>query len=218
MGNHKEVLSWMASAAAVGDRAPGDATESEQDRCASGIAGARRVWLIADASSDAGVRLARAALARGDGVVAAARDPGLLDALLGEDSASLVNVQMDAASPAQVMLAVRTAVARFGRIDILVDAAGGDAADAPYYVAPAASVDALPAMLPIVLALMREQGAGHIVDFGPVAECTQVGIAREPQAAGAPASRQLAQEISAACQEYAAGVRIVDYRSYCTVA
>jgi NADP-dependent 3-hydroxy acid dehydrogenase YdfG len=218
MGNHKEVLSWMASAAAVGDRAQGDATESEQDRCAVGVAGARRVWLIADASSDAGVRLARTALARGDAVVAAARDPALLDALLGEDSASLVNIQMDAASPAQVMLAVRTAVARFGRIDILVDAADGDAVDAPYYVAPAASLGALTAMLPIVLPLMREQGAGHIVDFGPAAEYTQAGMAREPQAGCTPASRLLAQEISAACQEYAAGVRIADYRSYCTVA
>jgi NADP-dependent 3-hydroxy acid dehydrogenase YdfG len=216
MGNQHEVLSWAASVA------EGAAAGTQgQERCAAGIAAARRVWMIADASSDAGVRLARAALACGDAVLAAARAPELLDALLGEDSASLVNVQMDTASVVQVMLAVRTALARFGRIDILVDAAGGDAADAPYYIAPAASGNALavalPAVLPILLPAMREQGVGHIVSLGTAQNCATADLAAVPQEDCDPASRQLARDLKAAIPEYAARARITHYRSYCTV-
>jgi NAD(P)-dependent dehydrogenase (short-subunit alcohol dehydrogenase family) len=80
-----------------------------------------RVWLITGCSSGFGRALAEAALARGDRVVATARRPESLADLAGEN---VLVVPLDVTREDQVEAAVRAALERFGRIDVLVNNAG----------------------------------------------------------------------------------------------
>jgi NAD(P)-dependent dehydrogenase (short-subunit alcohol dehydrogenase family) len=80
-----------------------------------------RVWLISGCSSGFGRALAQAALERGDCVVATARRPDTLADLAGERA---IVVALDVARPNDIDAAVRAALERFGRIDVLVNNAG----------------------------------------------------------------------------------------------
>jgi NAD(P)-dependent dehydrogenase (short-subunit alcohol dehydrogenase family) len=81
-----------------------------------------RVWLITGASSGFGRALADAALGRGDHVVATARDAGRLDDLADDDRVHAISLDVTDAS--QRDRAVKQALERFGRIDVLVNNAG----------------------------------------------------------------------------------------------
>src|SRR4051794_20492564 len=81
------------------------------------------VWLITGAARGMGVDLARAALRAGHLVVATARDAAKVTAALGEHT-NLLPVSLDVTDPAASVAAVESAVARFGRIDVLVNNAG----------------------------------------------------------------------------------------------
>ncbi|MDX5445533.1 MAG: SDR family NAD(P)-dependent oxidoreductase [Zoogloeaceae bacterium] len=82
-----------------------------------------RVWFITGASRGFGLETARAALARGDRVVATARKPESITAVLGEHQ-NLLPVGLDVTDEAQAVAAARAAVERFGRIDVLLNNAG----------------------------------------------------------------------------------------------
>ena len=79
-----------------------------------------QVWLVTGAGRGMGVSFAEAALAAGHKVVATGRNPGKVTTALGE-SASLLVVKLDITSPADAEAAVKAAIARFGRIDVLVN-------------------------------------------------------------------------------------------------
>jgi len=81
------------------------------------------VWLVTGAARGMGVDLARAALQAGHFVVATARDAAKVTAALGEHS-HLLPVSLDVTDPVAAQVAVDAAVARFGRIDVLVNNAG----------------------------------------------------------------------------------------------
>ena len=87
------------------------------------INAASKVWFITGASRGFGLELTRAALACGDRVVATARRPETITAALGEHD-NLVGVALDVTNEAQAIAAAEAAVARFGRIDVLVNNAG----------------------------------------------------------------------------------------------
>lgn len=80
-------------------------------------------WLITGAARGLGAEIARAALARGNDVVAAARDPRKLPADL-RDSEQVLGVQLDVTRSADVPAAIDAAIDRFGGIDVLVNNAG----------------------------------------------------------------------------------------------
>ena len=82
-----------------------------------------RVWLITGASRGIGARLTEAALAHGDAVVATARDTASLQQRFG-DQAGLLALPLDVTREADAAHAVEQALARFGRIDVLVNNAG----------------------------------------------------------------------------------------------
>jgi NAD(P)-dependent dehydrogenase (short-subunit alcohol dehydrogenase family) len=83
----------------------------------------QQVWLITGAGRGMGVDLARAALAAGHLVVATGRDPEKVVAAVGE-SERLLAVTLDITDLADAQAAVRAAVDRFGRIDVLINNAG----------------------------------------------------------------------------------------------
>ncbi|MFZ5529224.1 MAG: oxidoreductase [Pseudomonadota bacterium] len=82
-----------------------------------------KVWFITGASRGFGLEVARAALARGDHVVATARRPETIDAALGRHD-HLLAVALDVNDEQQAHAAARVAIERFGRIDVLLNNAG----------------------------------------------------------------------------------------------
>jgi NAD(P)-dependent dehydrogenase (short-subunit alcohol dehydrogenase family) len=83
-----------------------------------------RTWLITGASSGIGFALARAAAARGDNVVAVARDVTPLGTLVDDHGARVLALPVDVRRQAEVKYAVSRAVAAFGRIDVVANNAG----------------------------------------------------------------------------------------------
>ena len=81
-----------------------------------------KVWFITGAGRGIGAHIVRAALAKGDRVVATGRQLAQLDAAFEDcDRERLATVQLDVADAAQPARAVQAAVERFGRIDVLVN-------------------------------------------------------------------------------------------------
>lgn len=132
-----------------------------------------RVWLITGCASGFGWVLAEAALARGDTVVATARRVEQLADLAGSERVH--PVPLDVTDPRQRQAAVEAAIARFGRIDVLVNNAGRTQVGAVeettegelrslfelHFFGPAALTRA-------VLPIMRAQGGGWIVQMSSV--------------------------------------------------
>jgi NAD(P)-dependent dehydrogenase (short-subunit alcohol dehydrogenase family) len=83
----------------------------------------KRVWFITGAGRGMGVDIAQAALAAGHAVVATARRAGSVTAALGEEE-HLLAVSLDVTDPGAAQEAVRAAVDRFGRLDVVVNNAG----------------------------------------------------------------------------------------------
>jgi NAD(P)-dependent dehydrogenase (short-subunit alcohol dehydrogenase family) len=83
----------------------------------------KNVWLITGAARGMGVDIAKAALTAGHAVVATARNTDSVTAALGQDE-NLLAVKLDVTDPADAEAAVKAALDRFGRIDVLVNNAG----------------------------------------------------------------------------------------------
>ena len=79
-----------------------------------------KVWFITGAGRGMGVDIAKAALAAGNKVVATGRNTNKVVQALGE-SANLLVVKLDITKPSDAESAVKAAVDRFGRIDVLVN-------------------------------------------------------------------------------------------------
>jgi NAD(P)-dependent dehydrogenase (short-subunit alcohol dehydrogenase family) len=83
----------------------------------------KKVWFITGAGRGMGTDIAKAALAAGHAVVATGRNPEKVTQALGENE-NLLAVKLDVTDPAEATAAIRAAVDRFGRIDVLVNNAG----------------------------------------------------------------------------------------------
>src|SRR5512133_1246581 len=80
----------------------------------------KKVWFITGAGRGMGLDIAKAALAAGHAVVASGRNADAVAKSVGEADDRLV-VKLDVTSRADAEAAVRAAVDRFGRIDVLVN-------------------------------------------------------------------------------------------------
>jgi NAD(P)-dependent dehydrogenase (short-subunit alcohol dehydrogenase family) len=129
----------------------------------------KRVWFITGSGRGMGVDLAQAALAAGHAVVATGRDIETVADAVGEADDLLV-AELDITRLASAEAAVRAAVDRFGRIDVLVNNAGNFYAGFFEELTPEQIERSLTTNLvgPMnvtraVLLVMREQRSGKVV-------------------------------------------------------
>jgi len=135
----------------------------------------QQTWFITGSSRGFGRALAAAALEAGDRVVATARRPEQLADLVSKYGDQVLALPLDVTSEGDVRAAIESAVARFGRLDVVVNNAGyaniapietGDETDfrtqfetnfwGVYNVSKA------------VIPQLRAQGGGVIVQFSSV--------------------------------------------------
>ncbi|HLH12266.1 MAG TPA: oxidoreductase [Methylovirgula sp.] len=83
-----------------------------------------KTWFITGASSGFGRAFAEHALAQGYNIVATARSHPSLQEIAAKDPARVLAQALDVTRPAEVEAAVQATLARFGRIDILINNAG----------------------------------------------------------------------------------------------
>lgn len=83
-----------------------------------------KTWFITGASSGFGRAFAEHALAQGHHVVATARKIAALDELTPTAPDRLLTLALDVTRPGDAKAAIEAAVARFGRIDVLINNAG----------------------------------------------------------------------------------------------
>jgi NAD(P)-dependent dehydrogenase (short-subunit alcohol dehydrogenase family) len=83
----------------------------------------KEVWLVTGAGRGLGVDIAKAALDAGHAVVATGRDAAKVAAAVG-DHDNLLAIKLDVTRPEDAQAVVQAAVAKFGRIDVVVNNAG----------------------------------------------------------------------------------------------
>src|SRR3989449_3745731 len=131
----------------------------------------KRVWFITGAGRGMGVDFAKAALAAGHAVVATGRDADAVAKAVGMSDDLLV-VKLDVTRRADAEAAVRAAVNRFGRIDVLVNNAASFYAGYFEELTPeqmerqlATSLIGPMNVTRAVLPVMRKQRSGHVISI-----------------------------------------------------
>lgn len=138
----------------------------------SAVERARTSWLITGASKGFGRALTEAALARGDQVVAAARNRDAVADLRNTYGDRVFGVEFDVRDTREAVGVVRAAVDRYGRLDVLVNNAGRAIVGAAEEVTDAQLRDLMDlhlfgpaALVRAALPVMRAQGGGTIVQM-----------------------------------------------------
>jgi NAD(P)-dependent dehydrogenase (short-subunit alcohol dehydrogenase family) len=135
----------------------------------------RKVWFITGAGRGMGADFAKAVLSAGHALVATGRDPSRLGDQLGPLD-DLLAVKLDVTRPEDAAAAVKAAVERFGRIDVLVNNAATFEAGF-FEEMPAAQFERQLAanlfgqlnVTRAVLPVMRKQRAGHVITISSTA-------------------------------------------------
>ncbi|MFE4536311.1 oxidoreductase [Streptomyces scopuliridis] len=134
-----------------------------------------QVWFITGASRGLGLALAEEALAAGKRVVATARRTETLAGLVGTYGDSVLPVALDVTDQALAESAVRSAVERFGRIDVVVNNAGyanmapiEEVAMDDFRAQVEAVFFGTVLVTKAALPVMRRQGGGHFIQIASV--------------------------------------------------
>ncbi|WP_312148407.1 SDR family oxidoreductase, partial [Paenibacillus odorifer] len=135
----------------------------------------KKVWFITGAGRGMGVDIAKAALTAGHQVVATGRSTDKVTAAIGA-SDNLLVVQLDVNNSVEAATAVKAAVEKFGRIDVLVNNA------ANFYAGFFEELSAAQVQRQIntnlfgpmnvtraVLPVMRKARSGHIISISSLA-------------------------------------------------
>jgi NAD(P)-dependent dehydrogenase (short-subunit alcohol dehydrogenase family) len=139
-----------------------------------------KVWFITGAARGIGARVAQAAIDAGERVVATGRDMAQLRNTFGNaDAERIALVHLDVADAGSAVDAVKRALERFGRIDVLVNNAaygllGNFEELAPAQIEQQFAVNVYGVMhvMRAVLPTMRAQRAGHIINISSIAGVT----------------------------------------------
>jgi NAD(P)-dependent dehydrogenase (short-subunit alcohol dehydrogenase family) len=129
----------------------------------------KKVWFITGAGRGMGADFATAVLESGHQLVATGRDPKRIAELLGQ-SDNLLRARLDVTRAEDAVQAVRSAIERFGRIDVLVNNAGtfeagffeeltAEQMDRTLVANLIGQMHVTRAVLPV----MRRQRSGHII-------------------------------------------------------
>jgi NAD(P)-dependent dehydrogenase (short-subunit alcohol dehydrogenase family) len=140
-----------------------------------------KVWIITGASRGFGFEITKAALAKGDKVVATVRSKAAsLAAQLGNNPNLLVTI-LDVTNEKQAKAVAEEAIGKFGRIDILVNNAGfgilsavEEATDAEVRRNYDTNVFGLLNVCRVVLPYMRKVKSGHVINLSSVGGLTGV--------------------------------------------
>lgn len=134
-----------------------------------------KIWFITGSSRGLGRSLTEAVLAKGDKVAATARKPEQLKDLAAQYPGQLFLLQLDVTNKAQIVAAVESTIAHFGRIDVLVNNAGfgiiGAAeafTDEQVHSQLATNLYAPIEITRVVLPYMRKQRSGRILQISSV--------------------------------------------------
>jgi NAD(P)-dependent dehydrogenase (short-subunit alcohol dehydrogenase family) len=142
-----------------------ESMEEKQNGTRSG----KKVWFITGAGRGMGLDFAREVVAAGHAVVATGRDPESVGKAVGA-SDNVLAVKLDVSSRDDAEAAVQAAVARFGRIDVLVNNAASfyagyfeeltpEQMERQFAVSLFGPMNVTRAVLPV----MRKQRSGHII-------------------------------------------------------
>jgi NAD(P)-dependent dehydrogenase (short-subunit alcohol dehydrogenase family) len=133
------------------------------------------VWLVTGTSSGFGRSIVEEAIARGERVVATAREPRVLEELVALAPERVLALELDVTKPEQVQRAVQRTLERFGAIDVLVNNAGFSivgALEETSEVDLRATMETMffgaAALTRAVLPYMRERETGTIVQITSV--------------------------------------------------
>jgi NAD(P)-dependent dehydrogenase (short-subunit alcohol dehydrogenase family) len=131
-----------------------------------------KTWLITGCSSGLGLTLAEAVLARGDNLVATARDPGSLAGLVERHPHTARSIALDVTKEGAAAAAVALAEQAFGGLDVLVNNAGYGLGGAIEEAAPDeyrpmfdANVFGLIETTRAALPLLRKAGRARVVNI-----------------------------------------------------
>ncbi|MGO4293098.1 oxidoreductase [Chitinophaga sp. RAB17] len=134
-----------------------------------------KIWFITGSSRGLGRSLTQVVLAKGDRVVATARNPEQLNDLTATYGDQILPIQLDVTDNAQIQEAVAKAIAHFGRIDVLVNNAGfGITGAAEAYTEEQVrsqletNLYAPIAITRAVLPYMRQQRSGRILQISSI--------------------------------------------------
>ncbi|NNC21821.1 SDR family NAD(P)-dependent oxidoreductase [Corallococcus exiguus] len=134
-----------------------------------------KVWFVTGSSSGFGRNIVEEVIARGERVVATARDPRTLEDLVARAPDRVLAVQLDVTKPEQVQESITAALKRFGAIDVLVNNAGytllgavEETSDAELRAAFEPLFFGAVAMTRAVLPHMRERRTGTLVQLSSV--------------------------------------------------
>lgn len=138
-----------------------------------------KTWFITGASSGFGLILAEKLLAQGDQVVATARKPEALNELAAQGSDNLLIQKLDVNNQAEIDAAIAATIAKFGKIDVLVNNAGygmigtiEEVTDAEVRAQFDTNVFGLLNVTRAALPHMRAAGTGHILNLSSIAGLT----------------------------------------------
>jgi NAD(P)-dependent dehydrogenase (short-subunit alcohol dehydrogenase family) len=134
-----------------------------------------RIWFITGSSKGLGRALAETVLERGENVVLTARNPQQIEDLVTSFPNRTLAVQLDVTKPEEVREAVKQAIAKFGRIDVLVNNAGygvlgaiEEVSDEEVRCQFETNFFGVLEVLRTVLPQMRQQRSGHILNISSV--------------------------------------------------
>jgi 2-(1,2-epoxy-1,2-dihydrophenyl)acetyl-CoA isomerase len=134
-----------------------------------------KVWLVTGSSRGLGRDLARAVLAAGDRLVATARDPEQLRDVVALAPDRAIALKLDVTRSADARAAVEATVAKFGRLDVLVNNAGyaimnsvEDMAEEDFRAQMDTNFFGVLHVTRAALPVMRAQASGHVIQISSI--------------------------------------------------